>query len=106
MAKTIHCLNAVEQMQESDEGRRNMDNLDHKCRLDNDNLASRDVVQWSSSLMQEFKAHFTAKTKIMPLLDKVKARQVLQRGWNKRMVNDGWMENPFVDQRKRRRKRR
>ena len=56
-AGTIRCLNVVDQMTASDEGRRNMESLDNNS----DNMASRDVIQWSSSLMQEFKANFTAK---------------------------------------------
>ena len=59
-ARTTRCLSAVEQITGSDEGKRNMKHLDRRYL---DDMDSRDVIQWSSSLMQEFKVHFTAKVK-------------------------------------------
>ena len=61
MAATERCLNAVEQITESAEGKRNMKNVDGKFLVD---MGSRDVMQWSSSLMQEFQVHFTAKVNL------------------------------------------
>ena len=104
-AATLRCLNAVKQMTDSDEGKRNMKNLDGKFM---DDMGSRDVIQWSSSLMQEFKVHFTpkvifvclispldwiltaprtyactrgyfSKTRMTPLLTEGNARKALQR---------------------------
>lgn len=59
MAGTINCLNAIDQMTDSEEGIRNMKNVDRNKYVDD--MASRHVIQWSSTLMQEFKAHFTTK---------------------------------------------
>lgn len=59
MAGTIHCLNTIAQMSESEEGRRNMTHVDRNKYVDD--MASRDVLQWSPTLMQEFNANFTTK---------------------------------------------